>query len=135
MKIYFVDAFAFVCFCILLIASVYMLIDFYICDNNQCKAFHVASRDSEEGSQDYILSLLRDLGFDGVWPLPYIGAAILTPLGLWLMRIPITTRNFGLFFFISFVVIYFLFSFYNHHYLKFIARYISENIQISEEIE
>lgn len=125
MRIYFVDAFAFFCFAVLLVASVYMLTQFYICDGHDCKTFIDAEKYGEEDDHDYVRSVIDGLGFDGVWPIPYIGAAILTPLALYLMRIPITTRNFGLLFFISFVIVYFMFTFYNHHYVKFVGRYIS----------
>jgi len=123
------EIFAIIVFIILLIASIYMLLNFYVCDNQNCKAFTTAGNQAPEGSCKYVTKLLGELGNDGIWPLPYIGAAILTPLSLWFMGITITVINFAILFFVSFVVTYFLFSFYNHHYVKQITNYTSNFIQ------
>lgn len=106
-----------------------MLINFYVCDSQNCKAFNCASQKGATGSKEYTLALLGELYNDGIWPLPYIGAAILTPLSLWFIGVPITVLTFAKVFLVSFIVIYFLFSFFGHHYIKFISLYVSNYIQ------
>lgn len=118
-----------IAFFTLLLASLFMLINFYVCDGHNCKAFKTANEEAPEGSKENILVLLAQLFNDGIWPIPYIGAAILTPLSLWFLSIPITMKTFGIMFFTSFVVVYFMFSFFGHHYLNPITTYVSEYIQ------
>ena len=115
----------------LLAAALYMLITFYVCDHQTCKPFVQAGSAGPPGSQAYILSLLNEFGSDGMWPFPYIGAAILTPLSLWFVQIPITLKNFAIVFFTSFVIIYFMFAFFNHHYIRFISDYTEDYIRTS----
>jgi hypothetical protein len=124
-----IEILAIITFIVLLGASIFMLLNFYVCDSQNCKAFKIAGNKAPEDTKEYVIALLGELGNDGIWPLPYIGAAILTPLSLWFIGIPITVVNFAILFFVSFVIMYFMFSFYNHHYIKFIARYTAEFIQ------
>lgn len=119
----------FLAFWALLGAAIFMMISFYVCDNQTCKPFVTAEQAGPTGSKEYTLSVLNEFGRDGIWPPAYIGAAILTPLCLWFLRIPITILTFGVLFFISFVIIYFMFSFYNHHYLRFINENTTNFIQ------
>lgn len=127
-----IDILAIIVFVILLAASIYMLYNFYVCDRQQCKIFkqtddknYPSGRDNKE----YVLDVLNELYSDGIWPLPYIGASILTPLSLWFIGIPITVKNFAIMFVVSFIVIYFLFSFFGHHYIRFVTNYVSHYIQ------
>lgn len=123
------EALAIVSFLVLLAASVFMILQFYVCDNHNCKAFQEADEVAPRGTKDYVIALLNELYNDGIWPLPYIGAAIVAPLSLWLLGVPITVRNFAIVFLVSFIVIYFLFSFFGHHYVKFISNYVSNYIE------
>ncbi len=105
--------------------------DFYVCDNNNCKAHYVASNSSSPDSKIYNLTILTELFNDGIWPIPYIGASILTPLALWFLGVEITVRSFAILFFVGFVVIYFMFSFFGHHYLRPLSGYVYSYIDTS----
>jgi hypothetical protein len=124
-----IEVFAIIAFVVLLLASIWMLIDFYVCDNQDCKAFIQAEKVAPRATKKYVLALLNELYNDGIWPFPYIGAAILTPLSLWFINAPITVQNFAIVFLVSFVTIYFLFSFFGHHYVRFVSIYTSKYIQ------
>lgn len=124
----FFEILAVIAFLILLIAAIMMVINFYACDHMNCKAFNQASEKATEGTDEYTLALLSETYNDGLWPLPYIGAAILTPLCLWFVNAELTIKNFAVMFLISFLVIYFISSFFGHHYIKPIARYVSSYI-------
>ena len=126
-----IESVAIFAFLVLLGAAIYMLVCFYICDSQSCKAFNEAEKKSEKGTKEYTLALLDELYNDGIWPIPYIGASILTPLCIWITRIPLTTVDFAIVFLISFMTIYLIFSFFGHHYIKFIASYVSEYIDSS----
>lgn len=126
---YLVQIIAILAFFVLLGAAVYMIIMFYICDNHNCKAFNDAADVAPEETKEYTIALLDGLYSDGIWPLPYLGAAVLTGLSLWLIGQPITVRNFAIVFIISFIVIYFLFAYLGHHYINFISTYASNYIQ------
>jgi len=124
-----IEFLAIITFIILLAASIWMLMNFYVCDSQTCKPFNESQDKAPKGTKTYVLSLLNELCQDGIWPLPYIGAAILTPLSLWFVNVPITVKSFALVFFISFFTIYFLFSFFGHHYIRYISAYTSDYIQ------
>lgn len=120
---------------ILLIASIYMLISFYVCDNHTCKVFNLADRAGPTGSKEYVTYLVDNIFNDGIWPVPYIGSSILTILGLWLLKIPFTPINYGTMFLIGFLTIYALFSFVGHHYVHpittYTSNYISNNTMVT----
>lgn len=118
----FLEVLAFITFWVLLAASLYMLINFYVCDGHNCKAFDDASTHGVTGGKDFHVALLHSLHNDGIWCLPYIGAAISTPLALWFANVKLTLLNFAIVFFITFAVMYFMFAFVGHHYVKVIAR-------------
>ena len=126
-----IEPWAVTAFFVLLVASIWMLVNFYICDSNNCKAFNDAGESAPVGSKEYVEELLYGEFNDGIWPIPYIGASILTPLSLWFIGTPITVRNFAILFFVSFVTIYFMFGFFGHHYIKPITKYVSDWIQDS----
>lgn len=139
-------------FIILLASAIFMLVNFYICDRHACKAFVEANTRMEDiaiandptiqrstepikspmafqASAEYIIALMGELYNDGIWPIPYIGSAILTPLSLFIMKIPITVYNFTILFLISFFVIYSMLSFFGHHYVRIITGYVTENLR------
>ena len=115
-------------FIVLLGLSIFLMAMNYICNGFNCKAFKEADGVAEPGTAEYTMILLREMFNDGIWPIPYIGAAILTPLSLWFIGIPISVINFAILFFVSFVVIYFMLSFFGHHYLRPITTYISDYV-------
>jgi hypothetical protein len=125
----FIEILAIFSFFVLLASAIYLLLNIYVCDSHKCKAFNYAETKGPPDTKRYIIALLGELCNDGIWPLPYIGAAILTPLSLWFIGMPMTVKNFAFLFFISFVVIYMMFSFFIHHYINIISRYTSENIR------
>lgn len=113
-------------FAILIVSSIYILVQFYICDSFNCKAFNVAGQNAAPGSKEYVTSLLYEEFNDGIWPIPFIGATILTSLALWFIKVPITIVNFAIVFIISFITIYFMLGFFGHHYLRPITKYVSD---------
>lgn len=124
-----IEPWAVLAFLILLGASIFMLINFYVCDNQNCKAFNEAGKVAPKGTKAYTIALLQEFFNDGIWPLPFIGGAIAAPLILWFVKIPITVLNFMIVFLVSFIVIYFMFSFFGHHYINFIAAYVISFIE------
>ena len=128
-----IEILAIVTFVLLLGTAIYLLVTVYVCDGEKCKPFIEASYKGEKGSKEYVLSLLNEFHNDGIWPFPYIGAAILTPLFLWFVNVPINVRNFAIVFVTSFLVIYFLFSFMEHHYAHYITGYVSDYVRVNVE--
>lgn len=124
-----IDIAAIVVFFILLAGAVFMLIGFYVCDSRKCKAFEQSKETALPGTKPYLIALLSEMYNDGIWPFPYIGAAIATPLCIWFLGVPLTVRTFAIMFFVTFVVIYFMFTFFGHHYIRPISAYVSEYIQ------
>ena len=123
----------FIAFWVLLICALWMLFGFYVCDSHNCKPYRTAEQAGPIGSQPHTLSLLQEMGGDGIWPLPYIGASILTSLSLWFVGTPFTMKNFGLVFFTAFVVIYFMFSFFLHHYIGVLEHDITNYVRSQEQ--
>ena len=120
---------AIIVFFVLLIVAIIFLLTFYICDNGKCKAFYCAEeRGDPRGSHEHLMALLGEMGNDGVWCIPFIGASIMTALVFWFLEIEFTVRTFAIMWFVCFVVNYILFSFYNHHYLKPLTKYIIKEL-------
>lgn len=124
----FVEYVATLAFFVLLGAAIYMLVAFYICDSQNCTAFRTAGEKAEQGTSLYATTLLYEMYNDGIWPIPYIGGAIATTLGLWFLNVKVNPLNFGILFFTIFVVLYFMFSFFGHHYINPISDYVQEYI-------
>lgn len=118
---------------VLVLASIYMLVTFYVCDSHKCKVFRMAERKGATGSKENLLSVLDDVGEDGVWPVPFLAASILTFLTLWFLGCEITVRNFALLFFVSFAVFYFIINFFIHHYIKPVTEYAADYIKNNSE--
>lgn len=123
-----IEFLAIITFIVLLGLALFLMSMHYLCDSFNCKAFKEANAVAKPGTSQYTTILLREMFNDGIWPIPYIGAAILTPLSLWFIGIPISVVNFAILFFVSFVVIYFMLSFFGHHYLRPITTYISDYV-------
>jgi hypothetical protein len=111
---------------ILFIFSIIIISTIYICDTYECKPFTTASKNSPPGSHDYIIILLSEYFNDGIWVFPFIGSTIATSLCLWLLDVPITPKNFTMMFLIFFIISYFMFSFFGHHYIRPLSIYISD---------
>jgi len=125
----YIEIAAIIVFVILLIVAVVFLLNFYICDNGRCKAFYCAEeRGGPKGSFDHLIALLGEMGNDGIWCFPFIGATIVTAMVFWFLEIEFTVRTFAIMWFVCFVVNYILFAFYNHHYLKPLAKYIAKEL-------
>src|SRR5271156_1238658 len=95
-----VEAISVLAYILFLIAAFTLLGFIYICDGNNCKAFNVANAEAEPGTKDYIISILKEIGNDGIWPLPFIWSSFTTPLALWILGVPVTIKNFAILFFI-----------------------------------
>ena len=125
------DTFIIIAYFVLLIFSIIMLYNLYICDSYNCKAFTDAQNKYPVGTKNYYIDLLNNVYGDGFWCFPYIGASILSFLTFWFLNIPNTLYNFGILFFVSFCVIYFTYSYLGHHHIKvindYIVDYISDN--------
>lgn len=117
-----------VIFFVLFIFALFLISMIYVCDTYECKPFTVAETKAPPGSQEYVLILLSEFFNDGIWVFPFIGAAISTLLTLLLLGIPMTIKNFTIMFLVVFIVTYFLFSFFGHHYIKPLTDYTSEYI-------
>ena len=124
------EAFAMISFLVILIAAIFMLCSFYICDSGHCEAFKRA--EEEETEKEYMLKLLDSLFADGLWPLPYIASSIVSFICLGFLRLPRTVTNFWILFFVCFVVFYFMLIFISHHYIAPIKDKISEYIENTE---
>jgi len=124
-------------FITLLIAAILMIYNFYICDSYACKGFDQADKKYPRGTKKHTITVLEEFCNDGMWPLPFVGAAILTPISLWFIGATISVKNFAILFFVSFATIYFLFSFFIHHYVKPLSKYVIkylEKLEIDEDV-
>lgn len=115
-------------FIILLIFSIYLYIGYYLCDNYTCKSFtqSESKTDSKEAQIEY---LVENIGGHSVWPMAYIGAAIITFFSFWFLRLGWNIKRIALLFLVSFIVIYFIFAFWVHHYIKPMTTYINNYIE------
>lgn len=120
-------------FAVVFVFSIFMLLSFYVCDSGTCKAYTVA--DTRNTASGRTLALLDEIGNDGMWPIAFNGALIIAVILLWWFRIPFDVRNFGFLFFIPFAIIYFLFSFVFHHYVKPITRDVKEHVAANAAAE
>lgn len=120
-------------FLIVFLIALLLICMIYVCDTYECKPFNVANTTAPPGTQDYVLTLLTELFNDGIWAFPFIGATIATLISLLLLGVPLTIKNFTIMFLVVFIVTYFLFSFFGHHYIKpqteYIANYIEHNCE------
>lgn len=116
-----------------LIAAFYLLWEFYICNNDNCKVFKKAEEKYPIGSKEYTLYIVENFYSDGIWSIPYIGATLISIIALFLLNIPINLTNFFILFFISFIVAYFLFIFLGHHFIREIINNISNYIRNNDQ--
>lgn len=114
---------------LLLIAALFMLYSFYICDSEGCKAFKQSCNITCQ--KDKTIAVLNALGNDGMWCFAFIGSSILSFLVLWFLQHPVIVREYAIIFLTQFLVIYVLFAFYNHHYIKPIKNYAIKYINSS----
>ena len=108
---------------LLLIVAIFMIISFYICDNNTCKIFTDAEAEELPGTREHVIYLMNHVYRDGTWPLDYIGASIISAFTIWFIHDVISVKLFALVFIVSFITIYFVMAFFFHHYLRPIIEY------------
>ena len=130
-----IDWIAIVLYVVLLVASIWMLVSFYVCDSGQCKAYQQAAKEGTPGSKEYILALLHETFNDGIWPLAFIGSTLMVWFFFWFTGLPIVVREYMLVFIMGFIVIYFMFSFFGHHYLRPIGEEVSKYIDELPPVE
>lgn len=118
---------------IVLIFAIILVFNVYICDTHTCKAFDRAGRNDSPNTKEFVLELLTQIYNDGIWPFAFIGSSIATGLCIMLVGIPLTAKNFFLMFLLIFIVIYFLFSWFGHHYLTPIVDYVYDYIDKNTE--
>lgn len=126
---YLVQIFLIIWFFVMLAVAIFLLVNIFICDGCSSKPFEDALKVGPKGTKEYTLALLSNLCSDSIWPLLYISSSILTPIALYIMQVPITVYNFTILFLISFMVTYFIFLFFCHHYVKFIKNDIADFIE------
>jgi hypothetical protein len=119
----------FITFFILLGFAIYMISNFYICDKKNTEQFLNAEKKGPIGSKEHTLFIINSLCADGLWPFAYVAAAILTPISLFIMKIPINIFYFTILFLISFMTIYFIFLYFAHHYIQNIKEVIIDYIK------
>ena len=110
------------------IGAIYMLCTFYTCDSENCKAYKLAEKKGKKGTKEYTLALLEEMYNDGIWPLPLIGAVFISAIVPWLLKVQLTVKTFSIVFILSFLVIYFIFAFFGHHYIRPLKDTISSYI-------
>lgn len=108
--------------------GLYSIATMYICDNDNCAAIKVAKEKGEPGSVEYLSFLLNSTYGGGLWSFALVGGIVISPIALWIMYRPITVINFITIFLVSFLVIYFLFSFFSYHYVQPLAKIIDNGL-------
>lgn len=112
---------------ILLMFSIFLLLDGYICDNQTCSIFTAAFKKPETKYQ--ILYILDKLCEDGIWPFAYISASILSALFFGVLPIELTIRYFTITFLLSFITFYCIMAFIIHHYVIPVKNHIKDYIK------
>lgn len=127
----FISYLAILIYLILLLFALFMVINFYVCESYTCKIFNDCKKLYKKGTKKYAIELIKRISGDGMWAFPYIGGTIISLLSVWLLKGKLTLVNFTIIFLASFLTIYGIFSFFNHHYLKpikeYLENYIDEN--------
>lgn len=119
----------------LLIFAVVLIFKVHVCDFG-CKALEEAeAKAGNDDSLDYYIFVLNEIGRDGVWPIAFIGSMAITLIFFWIYRkIEWDVRNLFLCFFLSFITIYFCFSFYIHHNIIPLKEKVSDYIQKNRDL-
>ncbi len=118
-------------FAILLVACVWMSIQFYVCDNQTCKVFEDAKKKSQPGTKEYTLELLNNMFGDSIWCFAFIGGSIISFICVWLLGARPNLKNLAIMLLVSFIVMYSIFAFIIHHYVKYIVNDVSEYVSQS----
>lgn len=122
------DIFIIIVFIILLAFALYLYIQYFLCDNYTCKAYTMAA-DKTQNEQERMSFLVNNLGGHSIWPLAYIASSIITFFVFWLLNEKPEVKKCLIIFLISFITIYFLISFFFHHYLKPMTFYVDQEIK------
>ena len=110
---------------LLLCFSIILLLNIYLCDQYTCIPF----TGLQSTKQKQIIDLTDKIGEDGIWPFSYIGSSILTALSFSFMPIKLNIKNVTTIFLLFFLIMYSIMSFYVHHYIIPIKKYLKENIK------
>ena len=114
----FISVLVLIAYLLLLCFSLILLNQQYICDGENCNIYVRAGEKYPPGTDSYYAYILNNIGLDGVWPFALICASIITVLVIWLISADLTLQNFSILFIITFIVSYFIITFYNHHYIR-----------------
>lgn len=114
----------------LLIFAIVLILKVHVCDFG-CKALDEAkNKAGNDESIDYYIYVLNEIGKDGIWPIAFIGSMVITLIFFWAYKnVEWDVRNLFLCFFLSFITIYFCFSFYIHHNIVPLRENVSTYIQ------
>ena len=112
---------------VLLIFSLCLLFNNYICDNKVCGPFIKSLTKSTPKDQN--ISLLESLCSDGMWPFAFIASSILSGLFFATLPVMLTSKTFTISFLLGFLVIYSIMSFFIHHYVYPIKNHIIDYIR------
>lgn len=114
----FISILVLIAYLILLCFSLILLNQQYVCDGERCNIYVRAGEKYPPGTDSYYAYILNNIGLDGVWPFALICGSIITVLAIWLIDAALTLQNFAIIFIITFIVVYFIITFYNHHYIR-----------------
>ena len=115
----------------LLLFSIKLIYTIYLCDDEKCQSFENALKKPTTKKQT--IYLIDALGGDGIWSFAYIGGSILTSLLFAIIPLKISIRYVTTVFLLIFLVIYSIMSFYIHHYLFPIKKYVSDVINTYQD--
>ena len=129
-----ISALAIISVLVLLGASIFMILNFMICDHHTCKAFKDIDESIDPNSDEYANALLRNAAGDGIWGLAWIGATIVSLLIVWLIKETVSIRDYILTLLLVFITCYVLLNFMIHHWIKPINNYVLNHYQRLDEI-
>lgn len=110
----------------LLIVSIMLIMDLYLCDNNDNTIIHRYNEKNEKAKAIYVINRFYD---DGMWPFAYLGSSILIALIFIILPIKRNPRYITMAFLISFLSFYAIMSFIIHHYINPVKKYILNYIK------
>ena len=114
-----------IAYILLLFFAISLLLGIYLCDNYTCDPF---KRSFAQPTKEKQLNVLIDtIGNDGVWPYAYLASSILSALLFSIIPVSITIKHVTTLFLLIFLIIYSIMSFYIHHYIIPIKKYVQEN--------
>ena len=79
---------------LILLEAIWLFIEIYVCDKNNCKAFVDAKKKYKVGSKKYYQFLARSIFDDGSWPICYLASSVSTVFIIWLTGLVMCSQNF-----------------------------------------